>query len=157
MDYLTVKFIHIVSSTILFGTGLGTAFVMFFANHFTRKTVGIKAVVFATRLVVLADWIFTTPAVILQPVTGLWLAHQAHYDLGSGWVLWALGLFGFAGACWLPVVWIQYRMRDLAREAEAAGEDLPRHYWRYERLWTTLGFMAFPAVVAIFWLMVVKP
>ena len=153
MLYLCVKWLHILSSTVLFGTGVGTAFFMLMAN----RSKDIRAIAFATRTVVIADWVFTTPAVIIQPLTGLWLMHLAGYEMQTGWLVAAIALYIFAGACWLPVVWMQIRMKRLAAEALASGEPLPALYWRFNTWWIALGSLAFPAVVAIFWLMVFKP
>ena len=151
--YLIIKWVHVVSSTILFGTGLGSAFYMFMANR--RKD--IAAIYFAVRHVVIADWLFTTPAIIVQLVTGLFMAHIGGIDLTARWVKWALGLYFFAGACWLPVLWMQLKMREMARVALETKGELPALYWKMDRLWTTLGVFAFSAVFVIFYLMVVKP
>jgi uncharacterized membrane protein len=153
MDYLSLKLIHILSATILFGTGIGSAFYMFMANR--RKD--IAGIYFATRHVVIADWLFTTPSVIVQLITGVALAHALGLPLTEGWVFWSLILYFFAGACWVPVVWMQIKMRDMARHALDTGTALPDHYWRLDRWWITLGALAFPAVVAVIGLMVVKP
>ncbi|ESQ81711.1 hypothetical protein AEAC466_20670 [Asticcacaulis sp. AC466] len=153
MLYLCVKWLHILSSTVLFGTGVGTAFFMLMAN-FSRD---LRAIVFATRTVVMADWCFTTPAVIIQPLTGLALVHMAGYPLTAPWLVAAMGLYVFAGACWVPVVWMQIRMKRLAAEALASGAPLPKIYWVLNRWWLILGSLAFPAVVVIFWLMVFTP
>lgn len=153
MDYLLLKWIHIISSTILFGTGIGSAFYMFMANR--RKD--IAGIYFATRHVVIADWIFTTPSVIVQLITGIALVHVVGYELFEGWVLWALILYFFAGACWLPVVWMQIKMRDMAKEALDKGTELPTCYWKMDRWWITFGLLAFPAIIVVFWLMVYKP
>jgi len=153
MDYLFIKWVHILSSTILFGTGIGSAFFLFMANR--RKD--IAAIYFATRHVVIADWLFTTPAVILQLLTGLYLVHLGHYPLTEGWIKWGLVLYFFAGACWLPVVWMQIRMRDMAKAALTSGTSLPARYWLFDRWWVILGSLAFPTVAVIFWLMVAKP
>lgn len=153
MDYFTLKWIHILSSTILFGTGLGSAFWMFMAN----RSRDLMAMRFATRIVVLADWIFTTPSIIIQPVTGLWMAHVAGLGLDTKWIFWGMLLYGFAGACWLPVVWIQIRMKAMVEAAINDNVPLPPQYWVFDRWWIILGSLAFPAVVAIFWLMVCKP
>ena len=153
MDYLLLKWIHILSATILFGTGIGSAFFMFMANR-SRDVAGIY---FATRHVVLADYLFTTPAVLIQLATGLWLLHITGYSLIDRWVLLGLILYVFAGACWLPVVWMQIKMRDLAKAALEAGTPLPPIYWAFDRWWIGLGCLAFPAVVIIFYLMVAKP
>ncbi len=153
MLYLCVKWLHILSATVLFGTGVGTAFFMFMAN-LSRE---VKAIAFATRTVVIADWLFTTPAVIVQPLTGYMLMKLSGLPLTTRWLMAAMGLYVFAGACWLPVVWMQIRMKRLAAEALIAGTGLPPLYWRYNRWWLWLGSLAFPAVVAILWLMVAMP
>jgi len=153
MVYLVVKWLHILSSTVLFGTGVGSAFWMFVAN----RTRHVATIAFACRTVVLADWLFTAPAVIFQPLSGLFLVHAAAYHLNQPWLISAIGLYLFAGACWVPVVWIQLKMKRLAEAALAASEDLPAAYWRYDRWWIALGALAFPAVVVIFWLMVFTP
>lgn len=152
MDYLLLKWIHIVSATILFGTGIGSAFYMFMANR-SKDTASIY---FATRHVVIADWAFTTPAIIVQLLSGLALMQATGYTLGDAWLLWSIALYFFAGACWLPVVWMQIRMRDIAKESLQTGEPLPARYWRFDRWWIILGSLAFPAVIVIFWLMVTK-
>lgn len=112
---------------------------------------------FTVRHVVIADWLFTTPSVIIQLLTGLALVHLGGYDLTDGWIYWGLGLYFFAGLCWLPVVWVQIRMRDLIKLSLDTGDDLPKHYWRMNRWWMVLGSLAFPAVVIVFYLMVFKP
>jgi len=153
MDFEIIKLIHILSSTILFGTGIGSAFFMFMANR--RKD--IHGIYFATRHVVIADWLFTAPAVIIQLLTGLWLMKTAGYEHSEKWIMWGLGLYFFTGTCWLPVVWIQIKMRDMAKTALETGTELPAHYWKLDKCWITLGSLAFPAVMVIFWLMVTKP
>jgi len=153
MLYLTIKWLHILSSTVLFGTGAGTAFFMLMAN----RSGDVRAIAWATRTVVLADWLFTTPAVIFQPLSGIALVYLAHYPLTALWLVAALALYVVAGACWLPVVWLQLRMRALAQAAVAQNAALPDIYHRYFRWWFGLGCLAFPAVIAIFWLMVTTP
>jgi uncharacterized membrane protein len=153
MDYVVVKWMHVVSSTLLFGTGLGSAFYMFFASR-TRDPRIVAAV---TRYVVIADWVFTTPTVVLQPLTGWYLLHRLGLPIGTPWVAWSIGLFLVAGAAWLPVVWMQMRMRDMARESAAADAELPPAYGRYLRAWVALGIVAFTALMVVFYLMVAKP
>jgi len=153
MDYLIVKWLHVLSSTLLFGTGLGSAYYMFFASR-TRDPRAVAAV---ARLVVIADWVFTTTTIVLQPLTGWYLAHRAQIPLTTPWIWWTLVLYVLSGVCWLPVVWLQMRMRDLAAEAAAQDRPLPPTYFRYLRWWTALGVPAFIAMVVIFYLMVVKP
>ena len=154
MDYLIVKWLHILSSTFLFGTGIGSAFYMLF----TSLSRDVRAIAVVSRQVVLADWIFTSSTVIIQPVTGLYLVHLAGFPLTSKWIMWSIGLYFLAGACWLPVVWIQLKMRNMAQQAAAQGAaTLPEQYWRYLRIWTLLGIPAFFALVVVFWLMVAKP
>jgi len=152
-DYALIKTIHILSSAILFGTGLGTAFHGLMAN---RSRV-LTATVVVNRNVVLADWLFTTPAVLVQPATGVWLALQAGFPLTSGWLLLALLLYGVVGACWLPVVWLQIQMRRIAEAALRDGTALPARYHRYAGWWFALGWPAFASVLVIFYLMVAKP
>ena len=153
MTYLVVKWLHILSSTLLFGTGLGSAFYMYFVSR-TRNPHAIAVV---SRYVVIADWVFTTPAVILQPLTGWYLMHLAGFPFTTPWIAWSLALFALAGAAWLPVLWMQVRMRDLAVAAAAANRPLPERFTRYLRLWTALGVAAFSALIVVFYLMVAKP
>jgi uncharacterized membrane protein len=153
VDYLWIKWLHILSATVLFGTGLGIAFFMQVAHR--RGDVHVIAQ--TARTVVLADTLFTAPAVVLQLATGLWMVHRLGLPLGVRWIWLALALYGVTGACWLPVLWLQVRMRDLALAAAAAGTALPPAYFRATRWWFWLGWPAFASVMAIFWLMVRKP
>jgi uncharacterized membrane protein len=153
MEYLIVKFIHVLSSTLLFGTGLGSAFYMFFTN----LSGDVRAIAVVSRRVVWADWLFTTPTAIIQPLTGFYLVHLAGLPFSIPWLAWSIALFILAGACWLPVVWIQIRMAALAERAVQEGTPLPRLFWRYHRTWTALGVPAFLAFLVIFYLMTVKP
>lgn len=154
MDYLLLKWLHVLSSTFLFGTGIGSAFYMLV----TSLTRDVRACAVVSRQVVIADWLFTTPAIIVQPVTGFALMQMAGYPLTSRWIVASVLLYLLAGACWLPVVWIQMKMRDMALRAAAAGEEeLPAAYWRYLTIWTLLGIPAFVSLVVVFWLMVAKP
>jgi uncharacterized membrane protein len=152
VDYALLKTVHILSSTLLFGTGLGTAFHGWMANR--SGVLAARRVV--NRNVELADWLFTTPAVIVQPVTGVWLARLAGFPLDTPWLVLAMVLYGVVGACWLPVVAIQIRMRRIA-EATPDGHSLPERYHRLARWWFVLGWPAFIGVLVIFWLMVAKP
>lgn len=151
-EYLLLKTVHILSSTLLFGTGLGTAFHGFMAN----RSGDLAARRIVNRNVVIADWLFTTPAVIVQPVTGVWLARIAGYPLTTGWLAAAIVLYLFVGACWLPVVGIQIEMRRIVDQI-ADGEALPARYFNLSRTWFVLGWPAFAGVIVIFWLMVAKP
>jgi uncharacterized membrane protein len=153
MEYLVVKWLHILSSTLLFGTGLGSAFYMFFAS-LTRDTRVIATVV---RYVVIADFAFTTPTIILQPLTGVYLIHLAGFPYTSTWIAASVALYLLAGACWLPVVWMQIKMRDMAQSAMVSGTQLPPRYWTFLKWWVALGIVAFGALVAVFYLMVAKP
>lgn len=153
LDVLTLKWIHILSAIVLFGTGLGTAF-HGLASNLSRD---VRAIAVANRNVVLADWLFTTPAVVIQPLTGIWLALEGGWPLTTGWIVLSLILYVLTGACWLPVVWLQLRMRRMAEAAAAAGEPLPPEYRRYFRIWFALGWPAFTAMIIIVWLMVFKP
>lgn len=151
-DYLLLKTVHILSSTLLFGTGLGTAFHGWMANR--SGVLAARRVV--NRNVELADWLFTAPAVIVQPVTGVWLAHLAGFPLTTPWLMAAIALYILVGVCWLPVVAIQIAMRRIAEATPDEG-TLPVRYHRLVRWWFGLGWPAFIGVIAIFWLMVAKP
>lgn len=151
--YFVLKYAHILSSTLLFGTGLGTAFHGWMAHRSSDRA----AIAVVSRNVVLADWIFTAPAVVVQPATGLALAHSAGFPWHSPWLVASVALYLLVGACWLPVVWLQVRMHRMAGEAARAGAPLPPLYHRYARAWFALGWPAFLGVLAIFWLMVAKP
>jgi uncharacterized membrane protein len=153
MEYLVVKWLHVLSSTILFGTGIGSAYYLLVAT-LSRDARSAYVVV---RHVVIADWIFTTPAIVFQPLSGYYLAHLAQIPFSTRWIAWSLILYLVATACWLPVLWLQLRMRDLARAAAAEGEALAPLYWRYFRIWVMLGVPALAALVAAFYLMVAKP
>jgi uncharacterized membrane protein len=152
MEYLTLKWLHILSSTVLFGTGIGSAFYLLVA------TLGrdARTVAATSGFVVMADWLFTATTVVLQPLTGWWMVRSAGMAWDMPWLAWSVGLYVLAVGCWLPVVWIQYRLRGEARRCAAAGEPLSAAYWRYFMAWIVLGFVAFFAFLAIFWLMVAK-
>lgn len=152
-SYLLVKWLHIVSSVLLAGTGFGSAFYLFFANR--SDSLEARAVV--ARLVVRADLWFTTPAVIVQPATGVWLAHTAGWPLTTPWLLASLLLYVLAGACWLPVLWLQLKMAREVDSALAQGRPLSAQYLRWQRTWEWLGYPAFAAMLAVFFLMVNKP
>lgn len=143
--YLWIKLVHIVSATILFGTGLGTAFFMLRA-HLSRNEDAMRVTV---QTVVVADWIFTTPAVLIQLLSGLWLAKHLHIAFDSPWFVTVIALYVFIGLCWIPVVWIQIRIRALIA-AGAVRSD----YSVLMKIWIALGVAAFTSVLALFFLMV---
>jgi uncharacterized membrane protein len=153
VEYLLVKWLHVLSSTFLFGTGIGSAFYLLFASM-QRDA---KIIAFVARYVVIADWLFTATTIIIQPATGIYLAHLMQMPLTSGWLLWSFVLYAIAGLCWLPVIGLQMRMRDLAAQAAAQNAVLPNRYWQLFRWWVALGIPAFFAFLAIFYLMVAKP
>ena len=151
--YLTARWLHILSSTVLFGTGMGTAFQMVWA----MRTGHVETIHSVASGVVVADWIFTTPAGIIQPLTGLWLIHLAGYALTEPWLLCTYALYILAFLCWAPVVVLQLRIRNLAAAALAAGTPLSPQAHKLYRIWCALGWPAFAALVAVFWLMVNRP
>ena len=151
-NYLLLKLLHILGAVVLAGTGSGIAFFMFMAH----RSGNVQAIAVTTRHVVLADWLFTAPAVLLQFVTGLLLTHRLGFSLTSPWFLSVMGLFVFIGLCWLPVVAIQYRLRKLANEALDTGV-LSAAFHQQMRWWTALGIPAFASILLLFWLMVFKP
>lgn len=153
MEYLIAKWLHIGFSTILFGTGVGSAFYFLTASRANDA----RITAFVSARVVLADWLFTTPMVILQPASGLYLMHLARIPFDARWIHEASVLYAIAIAAWIPVVWLQLRMRDLAGDAAWSGQALPPRYFVLLRWWIALGVVAFVAFVWIFYLMVVKP
>ena len=153
MLFFVLKYLHLIGAAVLLGTGAGIAFFMLMA-HRTRDIAVIAAV---ARIVVIADFLFTETAVIARPVTGVALAAEGGYSLSEGWILVSIALYVITGVFWLPVVWMQMRMRDLADTAKARGSPLPRSYYRLFHTWFAFGFPAFASVLAIFWLMVTRP
>ena len=151
--YLLLKTLHILSSTLLFGTGLGSAWYAWRA----WKSGELTVIATTFRHLVVADWLFTTPTAIIQPLSGLAMVHLAGWSLGQHWLVASLALYVLAGLCWLPVVWLQLRVRDLAVQALRDGTPLPPLAGRYMAWWFALGWPAFTAFVAIFFLMVAKP
>lgn len=153
MLYLGLKYLHIIGASVLLGTGAGIAFFMLLAHRSGDKAV----IAGVTRIVVIADFLFTATAVVAQPLTGLALAWHLGYGLGEHWIVLSLLLYLLTGAFWLPVVWMQMRMRDLAVAALREGQALPPRYFRLFRTWFAFGFPAFAAVLGIFWLMIARP
>ncbi|MDP1612210.1 MAG: DUF2269 domain-containing protein [Sulfuritalea sp.] len=152
MTYLMLKTLHLLSMVLLFGTGLGSAFYKWMAD----RSGDVAHIAVTNRHVVLADWIFTTPTVIFQPISGLWMVYLLDLPLTTPWIATSLLLFVLAGVCWLPVVWLQIRMRDIAVDAAAQRKSLPPIYWRMARWWFWLGVPAFTSMVLVVALMVLK-
>ncbi|ARR54339.1 hypothetical protein HY78_13335 [Rhizorhabdus wittichii DC-6] len=150
---LLLRWAHVIGATVLLGTGAGIAFFMLMA-HRTRDAALIAHV---ASTVVIADFLFTATAVLVQPVTGVWLAHLVGWPFDSPWILASVGLYILIGCFWLPVVWMQMRMRDLARVAASEGTPLPPAYFRLYRSWFLSGFPAFFAMLGIIWLMLARP
>lgn len=153
MLYLFLKFAHIISSTILFGTGIGTAFTLLLAHR--SKDVYIIAA--ATRYVVIADWLFTSTSGIIQPITGFWMVYLAQYPWSSPWIAWSIVGYLVAAFCWFPVLYLQIKMRDDAMHALHTQAQLPPRYFRYFRYWFCLGWPAFISLMIVFYLMTNKP
>lgn len=151
--YVVLKLLHIIGACVLFGTGAGIAFFMVMAH----RTNNAALIAHTAGVVVLADTLFTATAVIVQPITGALLANYVGWDLTEGWVLASLALYVVTGLFWLPVVWIQIRLKRLAQTAVSLGSKLPDEYYRLYRIWFACGFPAFAAVIGIFWLMISKP
>lgn len=153
MLYFLLKFVHIIGAAVLLGTGAGIAFFMLLA-HRTGNAAAVAAV---ARIVVIADFLFTATAVVLQPITGVALAWHVGYSLTEGWIVLSILLYLLTGVFWLPVVWMQLEIRNLAAAAVLSRQDLPRRYHSLFRLWFIFGFPAFAAVLGIFWLMITRP
>lgn len=152
MTYITLKYLHILSCIVLFGTGLGSAFYKWMAD----RSGNIHNIAITNKTVVFADWIFTTPTVLFQPFSGVWMAYIAGWELTTPWILASLILYSIAGACWLPVVWLQIRMKQISFEAMTSNQQLPPLYWKMARFWFWLGVPAFIAMILVVLLMVFK-
>jgi len=148
-----LRWAHVIGATVLFGTGAGIAFFMLMAQRTGRADI----VAHVAGTVVVADTIFTATAVIVQPITGVLLARAVGWPLSEGWIVLSLLLYILTGLFWLPVVWIQIRIRNLARQAVLENAPLPTEEKRLFRIWFACGFPAFGAVLAILWLMVTRP
>jgi uncharacterized membrane protein len=151
--YMLARWLHIVGACVLLGTGVGIAFFMVMAHRSGQAAV----VAHVASTVVVADFLFTATAVVAQPLTGVWLAAILGWSLQTPWIVASLALYALVGAFWLPVVWMQVRMRNLARQAAEANAPLPPGYHRLYRRWFAFGFPAFAAVLAIVWLMLARP
>ncbi|MBT2245047.1 MULTISPECIES: DUF2269 family protein [Sphingobium] len=152
-SYFLLKYAHVIGATVLLGTGAGIAFFMLLA-HLSGKPALIAGV---ARIVVIADFLFTASAVLIQPLTGWLLMREVGYSVKETWIVLSLLLYVVTGLFWLPVVWMQMRMRDLAKAAAANGAPLPKAYHRLFRLWFAFGFPAFASVLGILWLMITRP
>jgi len=150
--YLTLKLIHILAAVVVTGTGAGIAFFMFMANRSNNP----QAIYVTAQHVILGDWLFTTPAVITQIITGVYLMNMQGYSFSAPWFYWVMGLFTFIGVCWLPVLRIQYKLRELAKVSVDSNQVTPE-FKTLMKKWTLLGIPAFTAILGIFWLMVFKP
>jgi uncharacterized membrane protein len=148
-----IRLAHVIGATVLLGTGAGIAFFMVVA----RQTENPVLIAHVSGTVVIADTLFTATAAIFQPITGYLLAKSIGWPLTEGWVFLSLMLYVFTGLFWLPVVWIQIRLRDIARLAATDNTPLPPQWFRLYRIWFACGFPAFFAVIGIFWLMLMKP
>ena len=153
MTYLILKYMHLIGAIVLIGTGAGIAFFMVMA-HFTGNATKIAGV---ARIVVRADFLFTATAVIAQPITGVLLAREVGYPLTEGWIVLSIILYLVIGAFWIPVVFMQMRLRDLAEAAERGGTALPPAYHRIFWMWFAFGFPAFASILGILWLMIARP
>jgi len=153
MFYFFLKFLHVIGAAVLLGTGAGIAFFLLIA-HLRGARHEIAGV---ARTVVIADFLFTATAVMVQPITGVWLAKLSGYPLTQGWIALSIVLYIVTGLFWLPVVWMQMRMRALATDAVANEKPLPAAYCRLFWWWFSFGFPAFAAVLAIYWLMIARP
>lgn len=149
----TLKLLHVVSASVLFGTRLGGAWYLWRAE----RGGDAGAIASVARNVLLAELLFTTPAAIVQPLTGIALARALGLPLATPWLAWSLGLFIAVGAAWLPLLWLEYRIAAVARECHAHGRDLPPSFGRSVRAWHALEWPVFAAVLVLFGLMVFRP
>lgn len=150
LDYFSLKLIHIISAMVLLGTGLGSAFYMFMAN----RQKNLHEMYYAVRTVVIADWIFTTPAVFTQAITGYYLIEVGGHEITDRWIINAIIIAIFVLICWMPVVWIQIKMRNILQDSIEQAKIISPAYWVLDKIWITLGALAFPATILIVYLMV---
>jgi len=153
MLYFLVKYLHVLGAIVILGTGTGIAFFMLMA-HRSRDPAFIAR---TAATVVIADMLFTASAVILQPVTGGVLMALSATSLAERWLVTSLGLYVVAGLFWIPVIFMQIEMRDLARKAAAQQQPLPPRYFALFRRWLVFGIPGFGSVMMILWLMIAKP
>lgn len=151
--YFCLKFIHIISSTILFGTGIGTASTMLYAHY----SGDVRTIASTARYVVFADWLFTGTSGFIQPLTGFWMVYLVGYAWDSLWIMGSIIGYAIAALCWFPVVYLQIKLRDFAVTAAANATALPEIYYRYFKYWFALGWPAFISLVVVFYLMTTKP
>jgi uncharacterized membrane protein len=151
--YFLVKYLHVLGAIVILGTGTGIAFFMLMAH----RTNDVDFIARTASVVVIADAIFTLSAVILQPVSGGLLMMLSATSFTERWLLVSLALYAVAGLFWIPVVFMQIEMRDLARKASEQRAALPERYFVLFRRWFAFGFPGFGATMLILWLMVAKP
>lgn len=148
-----VRLLHVLGACVLIGTGAGIAFFMVMAH----RTKDAASIAHTAGIVVIADMLFTATAAIAQPITGIILARDLGWPLWDGWIAVSLALYVFIGLFWLPVVSIQAKMREEARTSAQSGTPLTPRYMRLYRIWFACGIPAFLAIVALLWLMIVRP
>ncbi|OGT49060.1 MAG: hypothetical protein A3E82_01420 [Gammaproteobacteria bacterium RIFCSPHIGHO2_12_FULL_38_11] len=153
MLYAWIKIIHVISAAVLYGTGMGTAVYMFCVN----KQKDICLIANATKQVVFVDWVFTGSSATIQFFSGMTLIYLKGYSFASLWIIGSMSGYVIAGACWIPVVYLQICCRNLAFDALKNNTALPKKYFRYYKLWWILGIPAFLSLMVVFYLMVNKP
>ncbi|PAY09481.1 hypothetical protein CK489_09155 [Bradyrhizobium sp. UFLA03-84] len=151
--YFLIKYLHVLGAIVILGTGSGIAFFML-AAHRTQSPSFIAR---TASTVVVADMIFTLSAVLLQPVSGGLLMLLSATSITERWLLLSLALYALAGVFWVPVVFMQMEMRDLAQAAADKGLPLPPRYTALFRRWFLFGIPGFGSVMIILWLMIAKP
>ncbi len=147
------RVLHVLGACVLIGTGAGIAFFMLMAN----RTTDPAFIAQTASVVVVADMVFTATAAIAQPVTGFILMRELGWALSEGWLMVSLALYIFIGLFWLPVVFIQIKMRDEAQSSVLAGRPLSQRYRRLYRTWFACGIPAFTAIIVLLSLMVTRP
>lgn len=153
MFYLWLKYIHVLSSTILFGTGIGTACVMLYGHY--KKDIHAMAVI--NNYVVLGDWLFTGTSGVIQPLTGFWMVYLVGYPLKSLWLIGSIIGYVIAAICWFIVVHLQIKIKNITVQAAHDNSPLPKEYYFYFKWWFVLGWPAFISLLIVFYLMVMKP
>jgi uncharacterized membrane protein len=151
--YFLIKYLHVLGAIVILGTGTGIAFFMLMAHRS-----GDAAFIARTAAtVVIADMLFTLTAVLLQPVSGVLLMMLSSTSFTERWLLTSLALYALAGLFWVPVIFMQVEMRNLAQLTAEKGEPLPPRYFALFRRWFLFGIPGFGSVMIILWLMIAKP
>ncbi len=147
MDYFLLKLIHILSATLMIGTGLGSAFYL----YLTYKKSAVQTVKEVLNFVILADTIFTTPSVIIQLITGIMLSDLLGL-LYTDWFWLVLAVSVIVLVLWLRAAFIQFKLKKLLEEEN----KLSPKFHHLMNIWFILGVPSFGGAIYLYYLMVYR-